>query len=176
MSLTALLCAALLCSAPPQKRYPNPSQELPVKERVILGSEVSAIRWADRVYGRRPQAPEPLQPVLQDNQQEADNEVTGVTDTTGYSTDSSTAAPSWSTAPASDPATAPAMAAAKGPVVVELSNGGRHTADMVLVTVSLGVLKHSADQLFDPPLYPSKMNAIRVRSVPARDPLGPRVH
>ncbi len=46
------------------------------------------------------------------------------------------------------------------PVVVELANGGRHTADIVLVTVSLGVLKHS--DLFDPPLPPRKMDAVKV--------------
>jgi hypothetical protein len=109
-----------------QKRIPNAAQELPVRERVILNSEVSAIRWADRVYGVRPQ--------------EADNEVT--------EDDQSTSTP--------------APRGPKRPIVVELSNGGRHTADMVLVTVSLGVLKHSADALFDPPLFPSKMNAIRV--------------
>lgn len=51
---------------------------------------------------------------------------------------------------------------AAAPVVVELSNGGRHSADMVLVTVSLGVLKDRADTLFDPPLPRRKAEAIRV--------------
>lgn len=138
-----------------QKRYPNPSQELPVKERVILGSEVSTIHWADRVYGRRPQQPA----------QGADNEVTDVTEGTGYSTDTSTTSAAWTfpaTASAPSSAPDPATPGPKGPIVVKLSNGGRHTADMVVVTASLGVLKHSADMMFDPPLYPSKINAIRV--------------
>ncbi|KAJ1520119.1 hypothetical protein ONE63_004339 [Megalurothrips usitatus] len=85
------------------KRFPNPSQELPVRRRVLLNSEVAVIRWAEREATSRP----------------------------------------------------------KPPIVVELSNGARYTADLVLVTVSLGVLKHSADTLFDPPLPQRKMNAVR---------------
>ncbi|XP_026279289.1 spermine oxidase-like isoform X2 [Frankliniella occidentalis] len=82
------------------KRFPNSSQELPVRQRVLLDSEVSAIRWGERV---RSELPAP-------------------------------------------------------PVVVELSHGGKHTADIVLVTVSLGVLKHR--DIFDPPLPPRKMKAV----------------
>jgi len=51
----------------------------------------------------------------------------------------------------------------KNAVLVETSSGARYTADIVVVTISLGVLKENADIMFNPPLPAVKMNAIQVR-------------
>lgn len=156
------------------KRFPNPSQELPVRRRVLLNSEVAVIRWAERVYGPASnpvrhnevtEAPDALEAAVLD----ADEAASAATADAAPTTDSTASA-----APAAGEVTQPDVAQAdeavavpeatsrpKPPIVVELSNGARYTADLVLVTVSLGVLKHSADTLFDPPLPQRKMNAVR---------------
>lgn len=46
---------------------------------------------------------------------------------------------------------------------VQVTAGGKdHKADVVLVTVSLGVLKEKAATMFNPALPPYKTNAIKV--------------
>lgn len=46
--------------------------------------------------------------------------------------------------------------------VVECSDGSSYLADHVIVTVSLGVLKHSAITMFSPALPAKKLNSIKV--------------
>jgi len=50
-------------------------------------------------------------------------------------------------------------------VLVETSSGERFTADFVVVTVSLGVLKENATTMFNPPLNDRKIIAIQVKSM-----------
>ena len=47
-------------------------------------------------------------------------------------------------------------------VEVETTDGARYSADLVVVTVSLGVLKENAANMFNPPLNDKKLNAIQV--------------
>ena len=47
-------------------------------------------------------------------------------------------------------------------VIVTTSNGQTYGADVVLVTVSLGVLKEQAATMFNPPLPPAKTKAIQL--------------
>jgi hypothetical protein len=49
-------------------------------------------------------------------------------------------------------------------VVVECSDGSVYAAHHVIVTVSLGVLKETADSMFEPALPKEKLNAIKVSS------------
>lgn len=154
------------------KRYPHPDQELPVRRRVLLNSEVSAIRWADRVYGsQRLGAGEDVLDTVENNDvhhsTQQHNEVTETADAadpytaTEDATEAGAVTETATQAAAEEAPQSDQGRTANPPVVVELSNGGRHTADIVLVTVSLGVLKHSADALFDPQLPARKMNAVR---------------
>ncbi|XP_069688815.1 uncharacterized protein [Periplaneta americana] len=48
-----------------------------------------------------------------------------------------------------------------GKAVVECSDGSSYTADHIILTVSLGVLKERAHAMFSPPLPPLKLNAVR---------------
>jgi spermine oxidase len=47
-------------------------------------------------------------------------------------------------------------------VSVECSDGSSYTADHVIVTVSLGVLKKKAHSMFHPALPRQKLNAVKV--------------
>ncbi|KAK3914452.1 Spermine oxidase [Frankliniella fusca] len=142
------------------KRFPNPAQELPVRRRVLLNHEVSAIRWGERVYSswRPSQEDNEVHSAQRHNEvtEAADEDMMYTTEDAGAVTETATEATEAGEALQSDQGRA-----ASPPVVVELTGGGRYTADIVLVTVSLGVLKHSAQALFDPPLPERKMNAVQ---------------
>jgi len=50
----------------------------------------------------------------------------------------------------------------KKAILVKTSDGARYTADFVIMTVSLGVLKEKASTMFDPPIPEEKLNTIQV--------------
>lgn len=53
------------------------------------------------------------------------------------------------------------LAGGNHPICVECSNGKKFHADICLVTISLGCLKHNSTRLFNPPLPDSKVEAIQ---------------
>ena len=81
-----------------QKKYPDPSQELPVVNNTVLNAEVSKINYN----------------------------------------------------------------VSEGTARVVIANGDEYSADHVITTTSVGVLKADHETMFDPPLPEKKINAIKV--------------